>query len=101
MNDERDACALVAVARKDATASAAPLALALGGLERMAHRSGQIDGEGDGSGVLVDIPRALWSARLAEDGIAASALHPRFAVAHLFVPADAGDAVYASVRSIL
>ncbi len=101
VNDERDACALVAVARKDATASAAPLALALGGLERMAHRSGQIDGEGDGSGVLVDIPRALWSARLAEDGIAASALHPRFAVAHLFVPADAGDAVYASVRSIL
>ena len=65
VNDERDACALVSVARKDGQATGGPLSLVLNGLERMAHRSGQIDGEGDGAGVLVDLPRALWAARLA------------------------------------
>ena len=102
VNDERDACALVSVARKDGQATGGPLRLVLHGLERMAHRSGQIDGEGDGAGVLVDIPRALWAARLAEAGPGADLAHgPRFAVAHLLLPADAGDAVYGAVRSIL
>ena len=102
VDDERDACALVAVARKDAQATAGPLASVLGGLERMAHRSGQIDGEGDGSGVLVDLPRALWSERLAAEGVAgAPALDPRFAVAHLFLPADTADPAYEAVRGIL
>ncbi len=102
VNDERDACALVAVARKDARATPGPLTLVLHGLERMAHRSGQIDGEGDGSGILVDIPRALWAARLMDEGLAdASALGPRFAVAHLFMPADSEEPAYGTVREIL
>ncbi|MDQ3097622.1 MAG: glutamate synthase-related protein [Chloroflexota bacterium] len=102
VNDERDACALVSVARKDGQATGGPLSLVLHGLERMAHRSGQIDGEGDGAGVLVDIPRALWAARLAVSGVEAGlAYGPRFAVAHLLLPADAGDEVYGAVRRVL
>ena len=71
MDDERDACALVAVARKDGMATREVLSETIRGLECLAHRSGSVDGEGDGSGVLTDIPRDLWA-----DALAASGLDP-------------------------
>ena len=45
----------------------------------MAHRAGGTGGEGDGCGVQVDIPRALWRDRLRSDVVD----DPGFAVAHL------------------
>src|SRR5438045_436857 len=82
MDDERDACALVAVARKDGAATREVLAETIRGLECLAHRSGSIDGEGDGSGVLTDIPRELWSDALAAAGADPSlALHRPLALA--------------------
>ena len=101
MDDERDACALVAIARKDGTATREVLAETIRGLECLAHRSGSVDGEGDGSGVLTDIPRELWA-----DALGASRLEPalafdrRFAVAHLFVPQRDDELVEADVRRI-
>src|SRR5258708_40023448 len=87
MDDERDACALVAIARKDGAATREVLAETIRGLECLAHRSGSIDGEGDGSGVLTDIPRDLWADELAAAGLHPSlALEPPLAVARLFVP---------------
>src|SRR5438309_4484671 len=87
---EHDACALVAVARKDARPTRAILELVLHGMACLAHRSGVVDGEGDGAGVLTDIPRALWAAELRsagiEDGLAQSR---RFAVGHFFLTDDA------------
>jgi len=102
MDDERDACALVAVARKDGAPTREVLAETIRGLECLAHRSGSVDGEGDGSGVLTDIPRELWA-----DALGASGLDPgladsrRFAVAHLFVPPSDDELVQAEVRRIL
>src|SRR5437773_7333483 len=101
MDDERDACALVAIARKDGTATHAALSETIRGLECLAHRSGSIDGEGDGSGVLTDVPRELWA-----EAFAASRLDPaltldrRFAVAHFFVPARDDELVEADIRAI-
>src|SRR5258708_21928391 len=101
MDDERDACALVAIARKDGAATREILAETIRGLECLAHRSGSIDGEGDGSGVLTDIPRELWA-----DALGASRLHPaipfdpRFAVAHIFVPPRDHEPVEAEGRRI-
>src|SRR3979411_2491864 len=63
--DERDACALVSVARKDGKPTREVLAETIRGLECLAHRSGSIDGEGDGSGILTDIPRQLGADALA------------------------------------
>ncbi|HAF10896.1 MAG TPA: glutamate synthase [Chloroflexi bacterium] len=100
--DERDACALVAIARKDGAATREVLAETIRGLECLAHRSGSIDGEGDGAGVLTDIPRELWA-----DALAAARLDPSrvldraFAVAHLFVPPHDDELVQAEVRRIL
>src|SRR5258706_884815 len=100
--DERDACGLVAVARKDGRADARVLNEVVSGMLSLSHRSGCVDGEGDGAGVLVDIPRALWAARLAEAGHdAARAREVRFAVGHLFVPGTADQAGEAAVRRIV
>src|SRR5438128_9291135 len=80
--DERDACGLVAVARKDGAADERVLAEVIAGLCSLAHRSGRVDGEGDGAGVLTDIPRRLWSERLRSRGLeSAHAYVDRFAVA--------------------
>jgi len=99
--DERDACALVAIARKDGDATREVVAETIRGLECLAHRSGSIDGEGDGSGVLTDIPRELWADALAAARLDPSlALDRRFAVAHIFVPAGDDELVEADIRKI-
>src|SRR6267378_7527332 len=99
---EHDACALVAVARKDARPTHAVLDLVLHGMASLAHRSGVVDGEGDGAGVLTDIPRELWAHSLGEAGHdPARAFSSRFAVGHLFIPDTADEGEEAAVRRIL
>ena len=61
--EDKDACAIYALVRKDATPSHAPIARAIPALQKMLHRAGNVDGEGDGCGVLVDIPRKIWPRR--------------------------------------
>src|SRR5438445_135527 len=101
MDDERDACALVAIARKDGAATREVLAETIRGLECLAHRSGSIDGEGDGSGVLTDIPRELWADALAASNVDPSlAQDRRLAVAHLFIPTGGDELVAAEIRAI-
>ena len=41
---------------------------ALTSLQMMVHRSGSVDGEGDGSGLMVDLPRPTWRRRLEREG---------------------------------
>src|SRR5207302_10645664 len=82
---EHDACALVAIARKDARPTRAVLELALHGMASLAHRSGVVDGEGDGAGVLTDILRELWAHELDLAGRDETAVElERFAVGHFF-----------------
>ena len=52
----------------------------------MLHRAGNVDGEGDGCGLLVDIPRKIWAEEVRSGGHDPSlALDDAFAVAHVFV----------------
>lgn len=82
---EHDACALAAFATRDGRPTHDIVVRALLGLEMMMHRSGSVDGEGDGSGLQVDIPRPLWATRLADQGLNPALAHdPRFVVAHVF-----------------
>ncbi len=84
--EDRDACAIYASVRKDATPSRAPVESALLNLRKMLHRAGNVDGEGDGCGILVDIPRKIWTEEVRVGGHnPALALDPAFAVAHLFI----------------
>ncbi|HEV7918799.1 MAG TPA: glutamate synthase-related protein, partial [Solirubrobacterales bacterium] len=84
---DQDACALYASVRKDGKAAHAPIPMALDALQKMLHRAGNIDGEGDGCGVMIDIPRKIWAEEIRTDGHAPDlALDAKFAVAHIFVP---------------
>jgi glutamate synthase (NADPH) large chain len=85
--NERDACALICAVKKDGLATHGNVKRTIGGLARMGHRSGFIDGEGDGVGILTDIPRLLWTKRLARAGLRASmATNRNFWVAHVMIP---------------
>jgi len=88
--DSRDACALYAWIAKDAQPAHEPIPGAVEALERMVHRAGSVDGEGDGCGVLLDIPRELWSEEVRRGGHASKlALDPNFTVLHAFIPRTA------------
>jgi glutamate synthase (NADPH/NADH) large chain len=88
--EDRDACAIYASVRKDATPSREPVTLALANLQKMLHRAGNVDGEGDGCGILVDIPRRLWSEDVRAGGHSpALVLDEGFAVAHIFIERSA------------
>jgi len=84
---EHDACGLVAIVERHGDPTRENVTRILHALATMHHRSGEIDGEGDGCGILTDIPRALWARDLAVFGYDASlADDSRFAVGHFFVP---------------
>ncbi len=84
--EDKDACAIYASVRRDATPSHAPLELAISSLQKMLHRAGNVDGEGDGCGLLVDIPRRIWAEEVRSGGHnPALTLDDAFAVGHFFV----------------
>jgi len=88
--EDKDACAIYASVRKDATPSHDPVPLALASLQKMLHRAGNVDGEGDGCGLLVDIPTRIWAEEVRLGGHnSALALDDAFAVAHVFVERSA------------
>ncbi|HEY6671321.1 MAG TPA: glutamate synthase-related protein [Solirubrobacterales bacterium] len=84
--EDKDACAIAASVRRDATPSHEPVTSALESLQKMLHRAGNVDGEGDGCGLLVDIPTKIWAEEVRQGGHnPALALDDAFAVAHVFV----------------
>ena len=87
LGDEHDSCGIVCVIEKDGNPSRDNIRKTIDALIKMEHRSGFIDGEGDGCGILTDIPRALWEQRLLEAGLNGKlAYDPAFCVAHIFLP---------------
>ncbi|MDB5085057.1 MAG: glutamate synthase, partial [Bacilli bacterium] len=55
-------------------------------LIQMSHRAGFVDGEGDGCGILLDIPRKLWAKKLTRQGISGSSAEASgFIVGHFFL----------------
>lgn len=84
---ERDACALICSVRKGGQATHGNVKRTIEALTRMGHRTGIVDGEGDGVGIMTDIPRELWSKTLASSGLRYGlAVNPNFWVAHLMIP---------------
>jgi glutamate synthase (NADPH) large chain len=84
--EDKDACAIYASVRKDATPSHEPIERAIPALQKMLHRAGNVDGEGDGCGVLVDLPRRIWAEEVRSGGHDPSlTLDDAFAIGHIFI----------------
>src|SRR3954447_16918202 len=101
--EDRDSCALYAAVAEDAQPAHEPIDDAVAALERMLHRAGSVDGEGDGCGLLLDIPREIWAEEVRSGGHQSGlTLDERFAVAHLFIPRTADpEEVKAKAREIM
>jgi glutamate synthase (NADPH/NADH) large chain len=93
---EHDACAIIANVKKDGRPSHGNVRRTLEALARMGHRTGEVEGEGDGAGLQTDIPRERWAKRLEAAGLRGTlAGRAQFTVAHIMIPhehrADAGE----------
>ncbi len=92
--EEHDSCGIVAVIEKNGHPTQDNILRSIDALIKIEHRSGFIDGEGDGCGILTDIPRTLWSQKLASEDLSSDlAYDDRFAVAHIFIPRKGHDPV--------
>jgi glutamate synthase (NADPH) large chain len=90
--EDKDACAIYASVRKDAAPSHEPIELAIPAMQKMLHRAGNVEGEGDGCGLLLDVPRKIWAEEVRSGGHAPKlALDRRFAVAHVFISRKGGN----------
>ncbi|MED4782646.1 glutamate synthase-related protein [Brevibacillus choshinensis] len=100
---EHDSCAIICIIEKQGIPTRTNVDETIRSMIQMEHRSGFINGEGDGCGILTDLPRQLWSHYLNEAGLDGTFAHdPRFAVAHVFVPRSGHDpqAVQDAVRAL-
>ncbi|MDA8163290.1 MAG: glutamate synthase-related protein [Desulfobacteraceae bacterium] len=87
---EKDACAIIAYVDKWGKSTHANIVKTIEALRKMGHRSGDINGEGDGCGVMIDIPRELWARRLGGHGLSIHLAESRnFCVGHILIPAKA------------
>ncbi|OAO76376.1 Glutamate synthase (NADPH) large chain [Anoxybacillus flavithermus] len=83
---EHDACGIVAAVEKRRIPTRENITTCINALVTMNHRAGFINGEGDGVGIHIDIPKALWKEKLA-----VAQLNPQlvdrddFIVGHIFI----------------
>jgi glutamate synthase (NADPH/NADH) large chain len=102
--DDRDACAIVAFVDKRGHSTHANIVRTIDALRQMGHRSGDINGEGDGCGIMTDIPREIWAQRLAKLGLSPHlAESGHFFAGHLLLPASfraEAEAVMARAKAL-
>ncbi|HJV45580.1 MAG TPA: glutamate synthase-related protein [Bacillota bacterium] len=90
--EEHDSCGIVAIIEKNGKPTRDNILRTIDALIKMEHRSGFIDGEGDGCGILTDIPRKLWADKLSSAGNSADlAYDGKFSMAHIFIPRKGHD----------
>lgn len=79
-------CAIISLVRKGGKPTHGNVRRLLDALMKMSHRSGEIEAESDGAGIMTDIPRKVWRDYLSRNGIEPFfAESPRFFVAHFFI----------------
>lgn len=83
---EHDACGIVACLEKNKQPTRKNIFDCIDALVTMNHRAGFINGEGDGVGIHVDIPTALWKEKLLNADVDPSHVEKAgFAVGHIFI----------------
>ncbi len=89
---EKDACAVIALIDKQGSPTHANIVQTIDALRKMGHRSGDIDGEGDGCGLSTDLPRAIWMKRLSRAGLNPYLAESRgFFAGHFLIPLHLQD----------
>ncbi|MCK6603211.1 MAG: glutamate synthase-related protein [Bacteroidetes bacterium] len=98
---EHDACAIIALVRKNGMATHGNVRRVLKALDNMGHRTGEINQEGDGTGIQTDIPRLIWSRKLELAGAESrTVFNPQFTVLHLMIRRNTAERQTAVIKSI-
>ncbi len=88
--EEHDACGIVACIEKKRIPTNENIFSCINALVKMNHRAGFINGEGDGVGIHIDIPRELWKKKLEAENIDSSIVDQNnFIVGHFFLSTKA------------
>lgn len=83
---EHDACGIVSCMEKSNIPTRDNIFNCIDALVTMNHRAGFINGEGDGVGIHIDIPRALWKEKLLTSGSNPDLVNQAgFVVGHVFI----------------
>ncbi|WP_078408468.1 glutamate synthase-related protein [Priestia abyssalis] len=91
---EHDACGIVSVMEKTNNPTKANIDMCIDALTTMNHRAGFVNNEGDGIGVHIDLPKALWKEKLVQAGQDSSLVDSSsFVAGHIFISkhANASD----------
>ncbi|MED4692944.1 glutamate synthase-related protein [Peribacillus frigoritolerans] len=84
--EEHDACGIVSCIEKKKIPTNENIFACIDALVKMNHRCGFINGEGDGAGIHIDIPRALWKKKLEAANVDSGIVdQDTFIVGHLFL----------------
>lgn len=87
---EYDSCGVLSVMGKTCTPKKAHVDVLIDGLCQMEHRAGFVRGEGDGTGIHMDIPRSLWEEKLNQENVDGTHAHQKqFVVGHFFLTPNA------------
>src|SRR4051794_30287148 len=86
-SQEHDACGIVASLEKKKIPTRENIFNCIDALVTMNHRAGFINGEGDGVGIHIDIPRLIWKEKLQEIGLNPLVVDDKehFVVGHIFI----------------
>ncbi|MFT4416698.1 glutamate synthase-related protein [Fredinandcohnia humi] len=85
-NHEHDACGIVSAIEKRRIPTKANIEAVIDALVTMNHRAGFINGEGDGVGIHIDIPKALWKEKLLSVNLSPELVEREdFVVGHIFI----------------
>lgn len=100
---EHDACGIVACIQKEKQPTKENIDRVINALVTMNHRAGFTNQEGDGVGIHMDIPVALWKEKLTNQGIDHNHTdNPQFTVGHLFIAQEANVVqVQSTIKQIL
>ncbi|MCE7792227.1 glutamate synthase-related protein [Salipaludibacillus sp. CUR1] len=86
LQEEHDSCGIVSFIEKENIPTKKNIDDTIQALVKMNHRAGFINEEGDGVGIHIDLPRALWKKKLEEVQVDPSLVDsPSFVVGHLFI----------------
>ncbi|OIJ17257.1 glutamate synthase [Anaerobacillus alkalilacustris] len=89
-NEEHDSCGIVSAIEKMRIPTKKNIDDCINALVKMNHRAGFINEEGDGVGIHIDIPRALWKEKLSEVNQNPNIVdNPNFVVGHFFISNEA------------
>ena len=100
---EHDSCGVLSVMGKTSVPKKTYVDTVIDGLCQIEHRAGFIRGEGDGTGIHMDLPRSLWQEKLRQATIDCThAIQSQFVVGHFFLtPNTCVDALKAYITEIL